>query len=157
MKTENTNSSSSQIKPEDNNTSNSSTNNILQTISFYTIYGYIEINHSDYINQQNNVFKFTTKKKHLEGSVHRSSLKNTITIYLKTFHGNRNKYTFSLDINASISHIVSLLHNEESTLAPDKAWGKGTQYRLYSLIPKLREIDPLKHLLRKTLKIKKLL
>lgn len=154
MKTENTNSLSSQIKPEDNNTSNSNINNIPQTISFYTTYGYIEINHSDYINQQNNVFKFTTKKKHLEGSVHRSSLKNTITIYLKTFHGNRNKYTFSLDINESISHIVSLLHNEESTLAPEKAWGKGTQYRLYSLIPKLREINPLNSFIKENIRDK---
>jgi hypothetical protein len=72
-------------------------------------------------------------------------LRETITIRLKTFYGQRNIFKLEVNINDKLADIVTKLCIEEDTILKDITevvkWTYNNQYRLFTTIGKLKELS----------------
>ena len=121
----------------------------------YSPYGYIKIEENEYLTKEKNLLKFTkiNQKENkdqniLSGTINRNSIRENISISLKTFYGKRETYTFeNINIFSPLSSLINNIieREEELNINIENKIKKKEQYRIYSSRIKIHEIIPEKN------------
>lgn len=119
---------------------NTSSTNTDTKKTIYSDYGYISINEKE-LSSSEKMISFEKQNKSLIGRISKSSLKEVITVNLKTLYGLRKVYSFEVCISSKISVLVDKLIKEEETQAVEIKWKKGNQYRIISTNGIIKELN----------------
>lgn len=111
-----------------------------ETLTFYSPYGYIKVSKTEYESNLDEI-KFT-KDKSFSGEIQKTQLKTKITLFLKTFYGQRSKHQLEVEINEPIYEIIyRLISAEANNHSKEDQWDINRQYRLISSMSSLRELN----------------
>lgn len=112
-------------------------------VSFYSIYGYVQVYKADYSNDDIIILPFFTHT-NMTGYINKKNLLQEITIQLKTFHGSRKTYRFTVNINSQISNLLYLLYEGEDkqSIPSGNKWLRTFQYRFIASRQSIRDLNP---------------
>ena len=118
-------------------------------IIVYSSYGYLKISEKELNNDLLTIYKFIQYKTSinnednlLRGFIYKGHIKSDINLKIKYFQNKRSLIPFNkININDKINILIeNLFKNEEPKNIPKK-YTKNSQYRLYSCISGLRELN----------------
>jgi hypothetical protein len=114
-------------------------------LTFYSDYGYIQVNEENYLNN-NLIVEYKSQTETFNGTIKKNNITNKIIVNLKGVHGTRQLHRIEVDIDTRISDLIIKLTIEEDLIQSKKKdyvkWDYGKQYRLIATGSKIRQLDP---------------